>query len=145
MNQNLSVTIGGSPVTLFTDTGSKYTIIPPSAYTTEMGTVIAADTHLRAWGTKSNLDVKGMVNSTIKTEKGAETSSKIYIVDGFHPEPLLGDTDAENLGFIIFNKEGRDPPQITKTQRQSACESGHGRRNCRIHSQKRAAEGGRTY
>ena len=50
-----------------------------------------------------------MVRSTIETEKGAKTTSHLYIVDGFHPEPLLGDQDAEDLGFITFNREGREP------------------------------------
>ena len=108
-SKNVNVTIGGVPMSLYTDTGSFYTIVPPSAYTPAMGPVVAADTHLRSWGSKENLDVKGMVKSTIATQKGAKRETKIYIVDGFHPEPLLGDGDAESLGFISFNKEGRDP------------------------------------
>ena len=64
---------------------------------------------MRAWGSKTNLDVKGMVETTITTAKGAQITTKVYIVDGFHPEPLLGDSDAEKLGFISFNPEGRDP------------------------------------
>ena len=32
----------------------------------------------------------------------------IDIVDGFHPEPPLGDNDAQSLGFIAFHI-GRDP------------------------------------
>ena len=108
-SKKVPVHIGGVREELYADTGSKYTIIPPSSYRTQMGPVEAADTHLRAWGAKGNLDVKGMVRSTIETEKGARTTSNIYIVDGFHPEPLLGDQDAEDLGFITFNREGRDP------------------------------------
>ncbi len=120
-SKNVNVTIGGVPMTLFTDTGSLHTIVPPSSYTVEMGPVVAADTHLRSWGSKVNLDVKGMVNSTIVTEKGAKTKTKIYIVDGFHPEPLLGDADAESLGFILFNKEGRDPlPEETEEVKRIA-------------------------
>ena len=73
-----------------------------------MGQVEAADTHLRAWGSNTNLDVKGMVRATLTTQRGAKTDTKVYIVDGFHPEPLLGDKDAESLGFIVFNPEGRE-------------------------------------
>ena len=35
-------------------------------------------------------------------------TSKVYIVNGYHPEPILGAPDAENLGFITFNSDGRD-------------------------------------
>lgn len=108
-SKHVKVRIGGVPMTLFTDTGSDFTIIPPKSYKKQMGKVEAADTHLRAWGSKSNLDVKGMIKSTLATEKGATTNTKIFIVDGFHPEPLLGDQDAESLGYITFNKEGREP------------------------------------
>ena len=105
----VNVTLGDIRLRLFTDTGSDFTIIPPTMYDTSMGHVEAADTHLRAWGGKNNLDVKGMVRTVIKTDKGARKDTKIYIVDGFRPEPLLGDNDAQELGFIRFNKEGRDP------------------------------------
>ena len=108
-SRHVEVRIGGFPTQLYTDTGTEHSIIPPTAYRPEMGPVEAADTHLRAWGSKANLDVKGMFTSTLTTEKGATTETKIYIVDGYHPEPLLGDVDAEQLGFIVFNREGRDP------------------------------------
>ena len=108
-SKHVQVTIGTKPFSLFADTGSEYTIIPPSSYQESMGEVVAADTHLRAWGSETNLKVCGMVNSTITTKKGAKVDTKVYIVDGFHPEPLLGDADAEALGFITFNEEGRDP------------------------------------
>ena len=108
-SRHVHIDIAGFPTKLYADTGSLHTIIPPSSYRPEMGVVVAADTHLRAWGSKSNLDVKGMIKTTLRTKKGATTQTTIYIVDGYHPEPLLGDLDAEELGFIIFNKEGRDP------------------------------------
>ena len=101
---------------LFTDTGSYYTIIPPDMYQYSMGKVVKADTRLRAWGTKGNLDVKGMINTQLTTAKGATTKSKVYIVAGFHPEPLLGDRDAEALGFIKFNPAGREPTEEEKVK-----------------------------
>ena len=109
LSKRVKVEVGGIPMILFTDTGSEFTIIPPSSYKPQMGHVMAADTHLRAWGSKTKLDVKGMVSTTLTTEKGATSKSKVYIVDGFHPEPLMGDRDAQKLGFIVFNKEGREP------------------------------------
>ena len=87
-NKHVNVKIGKTKVVLFTDTGSEFTIIPPNMYDKEMGKVYPADTNLRAWGSKSNLDVKGMVNTTITTENGARTRSKVFIVNGYHPEPL---------------------------------------------------------
>ena len=108
-NKHVNVKIGKTKVELFTDTGSEFTIIPPSMYNKDMGKVYPADTNLRAWGSKSNLDVKGMVNTTITTEKGASTKSKVFIVNGYRPEPLLGANDAQFLGFITFNSDGKDP------------------------------------
>jgi hypothetical protein len=46
-------------------------------------------------GSRQNLDVKGMFKTQITTEKGACTSTMIYIVNGFHPEPLLVEEDEE--------------------------------------------------
>ena len=46
----VDVEIGGTKQTLYADTGSDYTIIPPRNYTAAMGEVEAADTYLRAWG-----------------------------------------------------------------------------------------------
>ena len=108
-SKEVPVKIGGIPLKLFTDTGSDHTIIPPSQYTTAMGEMVKADTKLRAWGSTTLLDVKGMIHTKLQTEKGATTNTKVYVVDGFRPEPLLGDKDAEDLGFVSFNKYGRDP------------------------------------
>jgi hypothetical protein len=52
-----------------------------------------------------------MIRPIIETKRGAKTDSKIYIVEGYEAEPLLGDRDAEELGFITFNREGRGPNQ----------------------------------
>ena len=52
-----------------------------------------------------------MLEVELENAKGAKTSSKVYVVEGHEAEPLLGDKDAEELGFIIFNKEGREPTQ----------------------------------
>ena len=109
--KEVTIKIGGVPQTLFTDTGSDKTIIPPSHYTKGMGQLVATDTRLRAWGSDKLLDVKGMIHAKLETEKGATAHTKVYVVNGYQPEPLLGDADAEALGFVIFNKEGREPTQ----------------------------------
>ena len=44
--------IGNKTFSLFADTGSDHTLLPPTHYDESMGTVIAADTNLRAWGSK---------------------------------------------------------------------------------------------
>ena len=80
-------------------------------YHPKMGKVVAANCILRAWGSSSTLDVKGMVRTEIRTEKEARRSSWVYIVGGHKPEPLLGDRDAEALGIVTFNPEGREPEQ----------------------------------
>ena len=110
-SKHVNVRIGKTKVELFTDTGSEFTIIPPDMYREDMGEIKAADTNLRAWGSRSNLDVKGMVKTLITTEKGATTETKVFIVKGYHPKPLLGAKDAQTLGFITFNTDGKDPAQ----------------------------------
>ena len=81
--------------------------MPPSLYTKEMGDLVTSDTRLRAWGSDKLLDVIGMICTKLETEKGATAQTKVYVVNGYQPEPLLG--DAEALGFVIFKKEGREP------------------------------------
>ena len=81
-----------------------------------MGKVVAADTHLRAWGSKTRLDTKGMFRTTLITKKGAKKETWVYIVAGTKPEPLLGDADAEDLGIIEFNPEGRPATPLGNRQ-----------------------------
>ena len=88
---------------------SEHTIIPPEIYDTSMGPLKKPDINLRAWGCTENLEIKGMLEVELENSKGAKTSSKVYVVEGHEAEPLLGDKDAEELGFIIFNREGREP------------------------------------
>ena len=120
--KEVTIKIGGVSQTLFTDTGSDKTIIPPSHYSREMGDLVRTDTRLRAWGSDKLLDVRGMIHTKLETEKGATAYTKVYVVNGHQPEPLLGDADAEALGFVIFNKEGREP---TQEEQRSAVNRNH--------------------
>ena len=106
-NRMVTVRVGGQALSLFADTGCKNTIITPRQYKQCMGEVEAVDTRLRAWGSKTYLDIKGMIETTLVAGGGAKTRSKVYIVDGYKPEGLLGDTDAEELGIIAFNGDGK--------------------------------------
>ena len=106
------VHIGGLRVKLYCDTGSRLTIIPPELYREEMGKVVAAKCHLRAWGSDKYLDTKGMFQTTIKVAGGASKVTWVYVVGGTKPEPLLGDEDAEDLGVISFHPEGRQEAEI---------------------------------
>ena len=105
----VEISINGIKRNLFTDTGSEFTILPPDIYDPRMGEIHKPDISLRAWGSTDNLKITGMVLPVLETKRGAKTSSKIYIVEGYQAEPLLGDRDAEELGFITFNKDGRGP------------------------------------
>ena len=66
----VTVYLGGKRHKLFTDTGSKFTLITPDMYSEEMGKVVPAKYRLRAWGSNKKLDVKGMVRATISTKRG---------------------------------------------------------------------------
>ena len=106
------VHIGGLRVKLYCDRGSRLSIIPPELYREEMGEVVAAKCHLRAWGSDKYLDTKGMFQTTIKVAGGASKITWVYVVVGTKPEPLLGDEDAEDLGVISFHPEGRQEAEI---------------------------------
>ena len=104
--------IGGFRQRMYCDTGSKKTIITPSMYHPSMGQIVASDCHLRAWGSKERLDVKGMFQADLKSTGGGYKRTWIYVVDGDRPEPLLGEDDAEDLGIIVFNPAGKDTSQV---------------------------------
>ena len=106
-SKRVKMKVGGKRMKLYCDTGSPLTIIPPELYSEKMGKVVAADTHLRAWGSKTRLDTKGRVRTTLQTKRGAKKETWVYIVAGTRPEPLLGEEDAEDLGIIQFLPEGR--------------------------------------
>ena len=52
-----------------------------------------------------------MVKTELTTAKGATRATWAYIVAGHRPEPLLGGKDAERLGIVTFNPEGREPTE----------------------------------
>ena len=110
-NKWVVMTMGDRKISLFSDTGSRYTIIPPEFYHHKMGKLLKPNTTLRAWGSKFSLDVRGMFYTTLVTEKGARKYTVVYVVAGYRPEALLGDGDAEDLGIISFHRQGRDPTE----------------------------------
>ena len=102
----VTITMGDRKMNLFSDTGSRYTIIPPELYHHNMGKLLNSNTTLRAWGSKYSLDVRGKFRTTLVTKKGARKDTSVYVVAGYRPEALLGDVDAEDLGIISFHREG---------------------------------------
>ena len=102
-NKWVTITMGDRKMNLFSDTGSRYTIIPPEFYHHNMGKLLKSDTTLRAWGSKYSLDVRGKFHTTLVTKKGARKDTWVYVVAGYRPEALLGDVDAEDLGIISFH------------------------------------------
>ena len=104
----VEIKVGGVKQKLLVDTGTNETVIPPSNYSQGMGELRKSDTVFTAWGSNRPLDVKGMVDTQLITHKGAATNSKVYIVDGYQPEAILGRKDAEALGIVSFNIMGRD-------------------------------------
>ena len=97
-SRHVRVCMGGHRVKLYCDIGSRLTIIPAELYREEMGEVVAARCHLRAWRSDKYLDSKGMFKTTIKAGGGASKETWVYVVGGACPEPLLGDEDAGGLG-----------------------------------------------
>ena len=46
------------------------------------------------------LDVKGMFSTNIVTKRGAKKTTVVYVVAGYHPESLLGDSDAVDWSLL---------------------------------------------
>ena len=72
------VRLNGHRVKLFCDTGSsRLTIIPPDMYRDDMGELVAAGCHLRAWGSDKYLNTKGMFKTMIKAAGGASKQMRV--------------------------------------------------------------------
>ena len=50
--------------------------------------------------------------TVLQTVSGAKKQTWVYVVDGASPEPLLGDTDTEELGVVTFHLEGREATAV---------------------------------
>ena len=73
------------------------------------------DIQLVGYGSKTPLPVTAKFRTRLTTQKGAIKETWIYIVDVDGIEPLMGDLDATDLGFLVFNPEGREPTEMEKT------------------------------
>ena len=108
MSLKVPISVGKSePMSMFIDSGVKFTVIPPEKYSESMGMVEESDMNFRSWGAKNILKTHGMISTTLRTNRGAMKKTKVYIVEGFSAEPLLGYEDAEELGFITICRDGR--------------------------------------
>ena len=115
-SKRVTIDVGGTKMRLYCDTGSKLTIIPPKMYRRDMGEVVPARCHLRAWGSSKRLDTKGMFKTTVTATCGATKQTWVYVVGGTNPEPLLGAEDAEDLGIIKFNPTGSVATSLSKVR-----------------------------
>lgn len=120
----MTVLLQGVRWRLFVDTGCRYTLLPPELYKEEL---VPTKRSLRARGTTGSLYVKGMFRTTVATIKGTTCKSWVYVVAGHRPEPLLGDKDAERLGIITFNPEGRKPTREERSSGVRKVRSSEGR------------------
>ena len=59
-----------------------------------------------------------MFETELETRRGARKKTKVFVVQGFRPEPLMGDQDAAALGFITFNPWGREATEEEKIRRE---------------------------
>lgn len=105
----VKVKVGGVESTMFADSGSDCSVVPSSWYSKDMGKLQTTDDILTGYGDKA-LSVAAKFWTTITTTKGASTDSWVYVVDGDRSlQPLLGDDDATELGFLTFHPDGREP------------------------------------
>ena len=80
-------------------------------YRESMGKVVAARSYLRSTGSTEYLDTKGMFKTTLTSASGATKRTWVYVVEGARTKALLGDHDAEDLGIVSLNSEGRTPKE----------------------------------
>ena len=64
------------------------------------------------------MNVKGMFETELETRRGARRTTKVFVIQGFRPEPLLGDKNAAWLGFITFDPQGREATEEEKQKRE---------------------------
>lgn len=81
----MAVDMGGKEVELYCNTGSNITIITPDIYRKGMGKLVAARSHLRAWGSDKYLDTKGIFKTTLTNSSGATKETWAYVVAGVRP------------------------------------------------------------
>ena len=63
------IALGGEePMSMFIDSGVKYTVIPPEKYYKSMGKIVEPDTNFRGWVSDELLNTKGMVHTVITTK-----------------------------------------------------------------------------
>ena len=53
-----------------------------------------------------------MFVTSLAMDKGASKKAWVYVVDGYRPEALLVNRDAEDLGILTFHKEGREKAKV---------------------------------
>ena len=83
------MTMGDRKISLFSDTGSRYTVIPLKFYHPKMGKLLKTNTTLRAWGSKYSLDVRGMFHTTLVTERGPGSTQWCTSLQDTNQRPYL--------------------------------------------------------
>ena len=109
VNRWVTVILQKEMARLFANKGCQYTLILPQSYNKKMGKLVKAKRPLKAWGASDNLDVKGMLRTTVSTTKAATCRSLVNMVAVHWPKLLLADNDAKERAIIIFSPEGRAP------------------------------------
>ena len=96
---------------MYTDSGADVSIVPRSWYRSGMGKLQPSDQRLTGYGSTVPLTVIAKFWTTITTKKGACVWAEVFVVDDSEIaiQPLLGDPEATELGFITFKPEGREP------------------------------------
>ena len=66
----VTVRLQGAKARPFADTGCRNTLISLERYHKKMGKLVPAKRTLRSLGASDNLDTKGMIRTTVATNKG---------------------------------------------------------------------------
>ena len=113
------LTVNQHGIEFFVDSRCCKTLLPLQLYQPTMGPLQPSQTKFFPYSTTSYPPIAGQLLATLQTRNGATHSTTIYVIDGHHTEPLLGDTDAKALGILIINhdsytKEHKETGQHTE-------------------------------
>ena len=100
------LTVNQHGIEFFLDSGCHKTLLPLQLYQPTMGPLQPSQTKFHPYSTTSYLPIAGQLPASLQTCNGTTHSTTIYVMDGHHTEPLLGDTDAKALGILTINRDG---------------------------------------
>ena len=109
-------------IRMATDTGVRKTILNRSDWKKVQDKAMMVKTKIkfRPYGTDTHLPVRGRAKVQLRAKAGAVITTYVYVNDDDKESSLLGKRDAQRLGIIKINLEGREEEVKPEGQDRSA-------------------------